>query len=326
MDLFTPIVEEEKLHKNFARTISRTGGGVREVLKYWVDGFTDRDGKFVREFQTTYNSSFWELYLFAVLKHLGIKVDFTFASPDFVAADHPCAIEATIAGHAADAVAEWEKTFEVILSQDPKEAINQTTIRLANALRAKSAAYQTKYSVLPHMANRAYVVAISNFATPNFYMMGDTALQRLLYDPAGEKTIAKANGAPVPLGLFRNDGMAHISGILYSSVASFGKARALGPDGDEFNFQAGRERNGHERISIIAKKSEYNETLTDGLRYFSNPFAATRLDTQLFRDDGIKRYLGEKDGKMLITCNPEGDLDWRQVIHLVPKQTQIQSG
>ena len=136
----------------------------------------------------------------------------------------------------------------------------------------------------------------------------------------------QAPGAPVPLGLFRNDGMAHISGILYSSVASFGKARALGPDGDEFNFQAGRERNGHERISIITKKSEYNETLTDGLRYFSNPFAATRLDAQLFRDDGIKRYLGEKDGKMLITCSPEGDLDWRQVIHLVPKQTQIQSG
>jgi hypothetical protein len=319
MDLFTPVVEEEKLHKNFARTIGRTGGGVREVLKYWVDGFTDRDGKFVREFQTTYNSSFWELYLFAVLKHLGIKVDFTFASPDFVAAAHPCAIEATIAGHAADAVAEWEKTFEVILSQDPKEAINQTTIRLANALHAKSAAYQTKYSVLPHMANRAYIVAISNFATPNFYMMGDTALQRLLYDPAGEKTIAKANGAPVPLGLFRDDGMAHISGILYSSVASFGKARALGPDGNEFNFRAGRERNGHERISIIAKKSEYKETLTDGLRYFSNPFATTRLDAQLFRDEGIKRYLGEKDGKMLITCSPEGDLDWRQVIHLVPK-------
>jgi hypothetical protein len=84
MDLFTPLVEEEKLHKNFIRTIARTGGGVREVLKYWADGFADRDGKFVREFQTTYNSSFWELYLFAVLKHLGIKADFTFTSPDFV--------------------------------------------------------------------------------------------------------------------------------------------------------------------------------------------------------------------------------------------------
>jgi hypothetical protein len=144
------------LHKNFARTIGTSGGGVREVLKKRADGFNDRNGKFVHEFQTTSNSSFRELYLFAVLKYLGIKVDFTFPAPDFVAAAHPCAIEATIAGHAADAVAEWEKIFEVILSQDPKEAINQTTIRLANALHAKSTAYQTKYIALPHMANRAY--------------------------------------------------------------------------------------------------------------------------------------------------------------------------
>ncbi len=318
MDIFKATVPEDKFHKNFARTLQPSGHGVREVLKCWADGFTDRDGKFVREFQTTYNSSFWELYLFAVLKRLGIKVNMTYDSPDFVAADHPFAIEATIAGHAADAVAEWEKTFEVILSEDPKEAIDQTTIRLANALSAKSTSYQTKYNTLPHMANRAYVVAISNFATPGFFLLGDTALQRLLYDPAGETALAKANGALVPLGLFRDDGISHISGILYSSVASFGKARALGPDGDEFTFQAVRERNGGERIHIVAKKSEYKETLTDGLRYFSNPFATVRLDPQLFRDDGIKRYLGEKDGTMLITCNPEGDLEWRQVIHLNP--------
>src|ERR1700687_362882 len=124
MDLFKPIVAADRLHHNFLATIKPNASGVREILSGWADGFVDRDGKFVREFQTTYNSSFWELYLFAVLKYLGIKADFTFASPDFVAVANPLAIEATIAGHAVDAVAEWEKTFEVILSQDPKEAIN----------------------------------------------------------------------------------------------------------------------------------------------------------------------------------------------------------
>jgi len=67
---------------------------VRAVLTQWAEGFDDRDGKFVREFQTTYNSSFWELYLFAVLKHLGIEVDLSFKAPDFVSAYHPIAIEA----------------------------------------------------------------------------------------------------------------------------------------------------------------------------------------------------------------------------------------
>ena len=48
------------------------------VLSGWAHGFEDRDGKFIREFQTTYNSAFWELYLFAVLKLLGIEVNFSF--------------------------------------------------------------------------------------------------------------------------------------------------------------------------------------------------------------------------------------------------------
>src|ERR1700731_3500848 len=117
MNLFLPIVNKSRLHANFLSTLAPSASGVRAVLMQWAEGFTDRDGKFVREFQTTYNSSFWELYLFAVLKYLGVKADFTFASPDFVAVANPFAIEATIAGHAVDAVAEWEKTFEVILSQ-----------------------------------------------------------------------------------------------------------------------------------------------------------------------------------------------------------------
>jgi hypothetical protein len=91
MDLFTPVVPEDGLHQ---ATIKKNAAGVREVLSDWADGFVDRDGKFVEEVQTTYNSSFWELYLFAVLKHLGIKVDFSYDAPDFVALDQPFAIEA----------------------------------------------------------------------------------------------------------------------------------------------------------------------------------------------------------------------------------------
>lgn len=109
MDLFKPIVTEDRLHHNFLASIKPNAAGVREVVSGWADGFVDRDGKFVEEFQTTYNSSFWELYLFAVLKHLGIKIDFSYEAPDFVAADHQFAIEATIASHAQDDVPEWEK-------------------------------------------------------------------------------------------------------------------------------------------------------------------------------------------------------------------------
>src|SRR6516225_6808307 len=84
MDLFTPIVSEAEQHPNF-RTISKQGNTFNfDVVNEWAIGFQDRDGKFVKEFQTTFDSSFWELYLFAVLKHFGLDVDFSVSSPDLV--------------------------------------------------------------------------------------------------------------------------------------------------------------------------------------------------------------------------------------------------
>ena len=47
------------------------------MLNDWARGFRDRDGKFVQEFQRTFDSCFWELYVFAVLKQYRLEVDFT---------------------------------------------------------------------------------------------------------------------------------------------------------------------------------------------------------------------------------------------------------
>lgn len=35
----------------------------RKVLSEWADGMEDRDGKFVREFQETFHSAFWEIII-----------------------------------------------------------------------------------------------------------------------------------------------------------------------------------------------------------------------------------------------------------------------
>ena len=60
MDLFTPVVSEDVQHANF-RSISKFSSKFdREVLNEWAHEFKDREGKFVKEFQTTFDSSFWE--------------------------------------------------------------------------------------------------------------------------------------------------------------------------------------------------------------------------------------------------------------------------
>jgi hypothetical protein len=64
MNLFQPVVEESRQHQNFRNLLAIGNGFILDVLNDWARGFEDRDGKFVQEFQTTFNSSFWELYLF----------------------------------------------------------------------------------------------------------------------------------------------------------------------------------------------------------------------------------------------------------------------
>ena len=77
LDLFIPQVDQNKLHHNFIEITKDPQPYARELLKSWTDGFIDRDHKFVKEFQTTFNSSFWELYLFNVFKQYGFQIDFT---------------------------------------------------------------------------------------------------------------------------------------------------------------------------------------------------------------------------------------------------------
>ena len=48
-----------------------------------------------------FDSSFWELILFAVMTHFQLEVDFSFGAPDFVITNHGgINVEAAVASHA----------------------------------------------------------------------------------------------------------------------------------------------------------------------------------------------------------------------------------
>jgi hypothetical protein len=74
MDFFHPIVGEEKRNKNFSSVLAPFRKAERELFNQWADGFVDRDGKLVEEFQTTFNSTFWEIYLLRALKNTASKL------------------------------------------------------------------------------------------------------------------------------------------------------------------------------------------------------------------------------------------------------------
>ncbi|MGO7400358.1 hypothetical protein ACCS88_21245 [Rhizobium ruizarguesonis] len=318
MDLFTPLLPPDRLHPNFKNLLSDNSWDVREVLADWAKGFIDRDNKFVREFQTTFNSCWWELYLYAVFKSLDIDIDFSFDAPDFVARDIPMVVEAVISSHAENSTPEWMKSVSDLTGGGHiEQRYTETLARLYNSLDAKRRLFDRRYSGLPHVQGKSFVIALHNFGTPDSFQLGDVAMQRLLYDIEERETFLKNESIPLPLGIFNRSEFECVSAVMYSSVATYGKVRALGRSTEQFVFQAIRIRNNSELISIAADKPDYIESLRDGLRVFHNPNATAPLPFGLFEQPDVREFR-VIDGEMLTTCHPEGDLCMRQVMRIAP--------
>ena len=183
MDLFTPVVPPEALHPNFRSLADKHSAADRAVLAQWADGFKDRDGKFVREFQTTFNSGFWELYIFACCKELGFRVNLALTSPDFVVDNfqNEFCIEAAIASNAIGESAEWERNLKQKTEPDPERVLDTAVVRLSNAIDAKYKKYQTSYQNLPHVKKRPFILAIGPFEQPYFWAHNDHAIRQVLY-------------------------------------------------------------------------------------------------------------------------------------------------
>jgi hypothetical protein len=330
MNLFHPVVSEDKLHTNL-RNILRTRNGYNmDVLHDWARGFGDRDGKFVEEFQTTFNSSFWELYLFAVLKKYGMKVDFTRSRPDFYIPDPGLSIEAAIASNAQDAEPEFARAGKPL--PDDLNAFNMRTIlRLSGTLTSKHRKFAESYSALDHVRDRPFVVAVTNFDQPFSFMACQRPIEAVLlgYYVDEERYIAtrgregrlqgealrrvfKDNGSPINLGLFTTPAYREISAVIFSSCANMGKVRALSSDPNPaVVFTALRLNPSSDRPHVIqAIKQEYQENLLDGLRIYHNPFAQQPLNPALFRHPSVFQWYFQSDeetaeqreGQLLFRC------------------------
>lgn len=87
MDLFDSRFPDPKLHDHFRLIRSDPNyADVLPVIQNWASGLLDRTGecqKFIKEFQSTFNSSMWELYLNRALVDLGCSVDYSKSAPDF---------------------------------------------------------------------------------------------------------------------------------------------------------------------------------------------------------------------------------------------------
>jgi len=336
MNLFKPVIPKTRLHPNFRMLSAKYTHYEKDVLQDWAKGFDDRDGKFVKEFQSTFNSSFWELYLFAALKELGLDVDFSHSAPDFVICNYWCefSIEAVIASNAMDAPPEWQKDWEKLKNRNLDVVVDESTVRLANALTSKYQKYRDNYSSLDTVKDRPFVLAVAPFEQAWAHAVNDQAMLRVLYGydkpemrfSGGPRATAvrhlykseirKASGAVIPLRFFLGGQMPEISAVIFSNCATSSKVTALSknPDIEALFLTMRYNAHGDRAIMATTRKSEYRETLLDGIRVFHNVDARYPLESRIFDRPGVIQYFYERNGASPKYFGTDGSLIQRNVI------------
>lgn len=296
LDLFTLTTTEDKLHPHFKWLLDDANEEIRKVILRWSSGFEDRDNKFNHEFQTTFNSSFWEIYLNQCFSDLKMSIDYSKAMPDFTVKTRNnklLNIEAVTANHAIDSSPEWSKGK---IRED--DFLNFSCVRILNAINSKYIKYIKSYSKLKHVGKNPYIIAVAPYEQPYFFAQNNEAIIRVLYGQGidmekGFKEVSvptaqKNEDVTLDLGIFTNDKHKEISAIIFSTTATMGKAISQTPLDRTVRFTRYSESQG--LITGFVENAKYFETHLDGLQIHHNPFAENPIDESDFDTYEITHY------------------------------------
>ncbi|MRI35497.1 hypothetical protein EOPP23_21290 [Endozoicomonas sp. OPT23] len=322
MNLFEPVVDVKKQHKNFVSILKKSKEADRQELLRWCEGFPDRDKKLVIEFQTTFNSSFWEIYLYAVFSEINLQMDWKHPTPDFIVKynDRKIVIEATIAAAASGKTPEWEKDLSKAPPTRFKKMNIESIIRLSNSINSKCRKYNEKYSKLEHVRSNPFVIAVAPFEQPHFNLQCETPIMALLYDfyvdedeyndnphlyPNGPPDVSlgfveKENGSEIELGIFENNSHSEISAIILSTTATWGKVESMSSfAGVRFINTVWWSESDKEPLYKSSTTDNVEENVRDGLFVFHNPYAKRPLDPEMFNHEGITQVFVDPKTKQI---------------------------
>lgn len=333
--------KEQPLHHKYELLNGIDGSWFNHIIEQWADGFEDRDGKVLTEFQTTFHSTFWEFYIFQLLKDMGLKefVDFSKNRPDFIVWDenkrkHRFYIEAVVANIKQDGRPETERNDDdleqtsrpVWKLNNFEEIINEGIIRCSNAIQSKLKKYNDYLKLDWINAETPYIVGLSSFGQVNYGNECHYSIMALLYGAylnengvsySHRDKITKSNGSPIDLGIFykkENDNFIYenISAVLFSSKVTLGKVTALAISQGAPNITRNLIINIYQddeppyfKGAIIPEHTV--EHLTDGLFIFHNPNAKNKLDLNIFRNYGIVQFYDEGQGLVGEKINNDGN-------------------
>lgn len=293
----------------------------KKIISAWAKDFQDRDNKIRKEFQTTFHSTFWELYLYQVLKSLGLNIDWRKNRPDFIS-DNPIKIyfEAVVSEIKENGRPESTRGFDDIFSMlEPPwkdlnydEMMTEAITRYSNSILGKREKYHLKYSKLDWISSEVpFVIAMSSYSQVRYGKEYLYPMMALLYgryfDPksmefTNKREILKpGTKSIIPLGIFQKEEMKCVSAVLFSCTVTLGKLAALAISKPEI---------GHLSNDVFLVRHDYEpphyriqevspgnpEDLFDGLFVFHNPNAVNKLPKSLFEPTSTIQVWESHDG------------------------------
>lgn len=323
------------LHDKYELLNSDNGRFFREIIEQWAEGFQDRDGKILKEFQTTFHSTFWEFYIFQLLKDMGLKdnIDFSKNRPDFIIKygnKDKFYIEAVVANIKQDGRKEKERTCDdleqterpVWKIPDYEQIINEGIIRCSNAVQSKNKKYEDYRKLEWVDENIPYIVAVSSYGQINYGNECHYSIMALLYGAYISSNgveyikvdkIPKNDNSYIDLNIFSKKEYENISAVLFSSKVTLGKVTALALSKGILNptnplilnvYQDDK----YPYFKVASIPEDTNENLTDGLFLLHNPNAKNKLDLNIFRKYGIVQVFEDEKGELIFEkINNEGN-------------------
>ena len=329
----------ENLHPQFKWLLDIGYKSERQLVESWIEDFSIKDGldKTITEFQSTFRSVFWELYLNQVFKFSGLRIDSAVKSPDFLLRNdsNVFSVEAVVANFSNSGIEEKERNFRDIYDKnDIYEIINVSIPRLLNAIEYKSKTYYSRYVKCDLVATNPFIIAVADFGQIKYGQVAFYSMLAVLYhaayDPEDKLELnilcddnfgneykyipfyTKENGSKISIGLFSDNKNEHISAILFTCTLTLGKLTSLTETHtvDRFVYL---EREHTKTIRYSGSKPD--ETLCDGLFLFINPYAKYPLSKQILKGQGLTVITAdfENEQEILIECENSSPLIRRKV-------------
>jgi hypothetical protein len=310
MDLFTPVVSPERLHPFFANlNEGRSFRAAKQLIQELMPHYTDIDGNFVEQFQSTgFDSRLWELYLYTYLVEERFNIDRTHNAPDFMVSkgQDDVAIECCIVGRkdAAPISTEYTDVTEEDAKRINASLENEMPIRFGSALYSK---LRKKYWDLAHVAGKPIVFAIADFHEKRSMLWSHSALIPYLYgvkhdwhrDKDGNVVTTTTPIAShkegikcIPSGFFNQPDAEKVSAVLFTACATINKFNRMGRQSGFGDPSIIMQRMGtcydedpkaaEPKIFSYRVDETSQETWAEGLSMFHNPRAERPIEADLF--------------------------------------------